>query len=120
MRSFSVVICQPCIQVGLEFFHGGIEFFAEGFPQKLIQHGPVESFHKTVGPGGGHFGPSMCDIVQFQEDLVGMNHGPAAVLPAVIGQDVFDSQAMRFIERQNPIQLSRLLLKVLKVNHIAI
>lgn len=98
-----VIVLKPLIQVCLEFLHRGVELLPEGFPEELIEGGPVESLYEAVGPGSGHFGATVLDIVELQKDLVGMDHRPAAVLPAIVRQDMLDRQPLSLIEGQYPV-----------------
>jgi hypothetical protein len=45
----------------------------------------------------------MLDIIEFQEDLIGMDGSPATVLPAIVGQDMFHCEALGFIEGKDSI-----------------
>ncbi len=45
----------------------------------------------------------MLDIVQLQEYLIWMNHRSPAVLTTIIREDVFHSDALRFMEGQHPV-----------------
>jgi hypothetical protein len=101
MRSLVIVIMKPLIQILLEFFDGTIEFLAEGFPEKFIQDSAVESFHKTIGTGIAHLGPSVCDFVEFQKNLVRMDHWPTTIFPTVVCQDMFHIKALLPVEGEH-------------------
>jgi len=45
----------------------------------------------------------MLNIIELQKNLIGVDHGPAAVLPTIVGQYMFHFKAMSFVERQYPI-----------------
>lgn len=45
----------------------------------------------------------MPDIVEFQEDLVDMNHRPPLIFRAVVGQNSLDRDIMCLVMRQNHI-----------------
>lgn len=85
---------EPSVQILLELLHGGVEGVPEGLAEELIENGPVEALHKTIGPGTGHLGSAVLDIIEFQEDLVGMDHGPATVFTAIVGEDVLHGDAL--------------------------
>jgi len=93
-----VVIMKPLIHVLLQLFDGSVKLISERFSEKLVENGAVESFNKSVSPGSGHPGLSMFDIIEVQEYLVGMDHGPAAVLPAVIREDMFNHKTKVWID----------------------
>jgi hypothetical protein len=101
--SLVVVIAKPLIQILLELFDRSIEFIPEGFPEELIQDSPVESFHEAIGAGSGHLAPSMLNVIEFQENLVRMNHGATTILPAVVGQDMLHLKALLRIEGKHPV-----------------
>ncbi len=94
-----VVVFKPLIQILLELFGGSLEFVSE----KLVKHSAVESFYKSVGPGSSHLGSSVLDIGKFQEDLIGMDHRPAAVPSAVIREDMLNHEAMITEKGQYPV-----------------
>ena len=98
-----VVVMKPLIQILLELFNGSIELVSEGFSAELVEDGAVESLDKSVCPRGSHLGPSVFDIGEVQKDLVRINHGPAAVLPAVIREDMLNHEAMKPVKGQYPI-----------------
>ena len=101
--SFVIVVVKPFIQIPLELLDWSIEFIAKGFPEKLIQDSPVEPFHESVGTRRSHLGPSVFDLGEIQEDLVGMDHGPATILPAIVGEDMLHDEVLVSIEGQYPI-----------------
>ena len=72
MRPLVVIVLKPLIQVRLEFLHRGIELLPEGFPEELIEGGPVKSLYEAVGPGSCHPGATVSDIVELQKDLVSL------------------------------------------------
>jgi len=72
------------IQIGLKLFRGRIKLFPECFTEKLVQDRPVEPLYESVGPGPGHLGPAMLDVIELQKDLIWMDHRPAAVFSAVV------------------------------------
>jgi len=43
------------------------------------------------------------DIIEFQEDLIGMDHRASTVLPAIVGEDILHSQPMVLIEGKGPV-----------------
>lgn len=51
----------------------------------------------------GHLGLSMLNIIELQEDLIGMDHRPPKVFPAIVGQYSFYLQIMSLIKRQDSI-----------------
>lgn len=80
---------EPSIQVFLKLFHRDIKFLPEGLPQKLIENGPIESLHETIGSGPRHLGSAVLDVIDIQEDLIGMDHGPPAVFTAIVRKNMF-------------------------------
>lgn len=78
-----------------------MELGPEGLPEELIEDVSVESLHKAVCSWCYHLCSPVADIVEFQEYLVGMNHGFPAVFPAVVRENVLDFELMFFVEGQD-------------------
>ena len=103
MRAFIVILVQPVVQVGLQRLHGFIEFFSKACSEKFIEQGAVKPLDKAVGPGIAHLGVAMFDIVKIKKDLIHVDHGPAFVLSAIVGQDGFNGQFVFLVKWQNPV-----------------
>jgi hypothetical protein len=50
-----------------------IELAAERFPEEFIQDSSVEALDEAVGTRGGDLSSSVIDIIEVQENLVGMD-----------------------------------------------
>lgn len=59
----------------------------------LAQAGAVQAFNKAVALRPADLGGSMFDTFELQEQLIGVNIGPAAVFSAIVGEDGFNSIA---------------------------
>jgi hypothetical protein len=72
------------MQILLKLYYRGLELLTEGLLEKVVDYGPVESLDKAVSLGPGNIGQTVIDIVEFQEDLVGMDNLSAAVLLFIV------------------------------------
>jgi len=97
-----VVEAEPGVQIHLQGLHRLVELGAEGGAEELVQDGLVEALHEAVGAGSADLGLAMFDVVQGQEQFVGMAL-PAAELPAIVGEDGPDGQAPLLVLRQDVV-----------------
>ena len=81
-----VVVVEPIIEVILELIHTRVEGLSERYLDKFLLDGPVESFDKSIALRTANPGGSVNQIVQSQEQFVGMRIC-ATELPPVVRQD---------------------------------
>ncbi len=72
MRALEVVVMKPRVQVHLQLFYRSVELLSESLAEELIEDGAVESLDKAVGPGRADLAEPVLDIVELQEELIGM------------------------------------------------
>lgn len=77
MRSLSVVVDEPGVEIGLQRIDGLVEGFAHLHPEQLVKDGAVEPLHESVGLRRPDLGLAMLDAVEVEIELVGVVLGPA-------------------------------------------
>lgn len=103
VRPFIVVVVKPLIQILLQFLDRSIKLLSEGFSEELVEDRAVEFFYESIGPWSGNSGPAVLNIGEVQKDLIGVYHWFAAVLPAVICEDMPNHKAMILVKGQYPV-----------------
>lgn len=81
-----VVLPNPLIQVGLEFFDGVVDFLAEGDLVKLCLNGAVKAFANAIGLRVTCFGLGMVNILDSQIQLILMVFHAATILGTSISE----------------------------------
>ena len=72
-------------------------------PEVLFEERPVEPLDEAVRLGPADLRGAVLDLLELEEELVGVLVGPAAVLAAVVAQDRPDLYAMLLEERQRVV-----------------
>ena len=84
MRTVMIVVHDPRIEIGLQFFECRIDLLAEGHLIKLLQDGLVEALADAVGLRVIRFGLGVFNVIHRQEQFVIVLLDSAAVLGAPI------------------------------------
>ena len=71
--------------------------------EMLFEERAVEALDEAVGLGPPHLGRAVLDVLQLQEELVGMLVRPAAVLAPVVAQDRLHLDAVLLEEGQHVV-----------------
>lgn len=84
MGTIVIVISQPIIQVGLQFFDGSVDLSPERDLVKSLQDRFVEAFANSIGLRVAHLRFCVLDIVQGQVELIIVRFRFAAIFRASI------------------------------------
>lgn len=103
MAALEVVVRHELVQVALDFVDRDVEGLSALDPEALVQQRAVHALDETVGSRRGDLGVAVLDVLQRQQQLVGMTFGLAAELATVVGQYRFDGNPERVVERQHPL-----------------
>ena len=83
--SFVVIVMHEDIQVLLDIFNRGVDFFPERHFVKLILDDLVQPFRRSVGLRMPDLRLGMLDSVQMKEELVRVGFDAPAVLGSPVG-----------------------------------
>ena len=103
MCPLAVIVCQPGIQIVLQFVEREVQLAAERDLVELLQNRLVEPLANAVGLRMACLGFGVPDVVECQVQLVIMRFRFAAVFGSPVGQHAQDAHAVFGKERQNPI-----------------
>lgn len=103
MRPALIVADQVVVENGLHLVDGFEPGAATLDPEVLVEQGAVQPLDDAVGLRPLHPCGAVVDVLELQEQLVGMLVGPAAELPAVVGQHGLDFGVVRLEGRQHVV-----------------
>lgn len=103
MGALQVVVSHELVEVALDLGDGQIERLPSLHAEALVEQRAVHALDEAVGARGSHLGVAMLDVLQGQQELVGMGSRLAAELPAVVGEDGLHRHAQGIVEGQHPL-----------------
>lgn len=103
MRPLVVIPHEPCFEIRLQLLERRVELPPERDLIELLQDRLVETLADPVRLRALDLRPRVLEVVDRQEELVGMLVHAAAVLGPSIGQDAQQLPAFRFEERKDSI-----------------
>ena len=95
MRPPLIVADQVVVENGLHLVDGLEPSAAALDPEVLVEQRAVQPLDDAVGLRPLHPGGAMVDVLELQEQLVGVLVGAAAELPVVVGQHRLDLGVVR-------------------------
>ena len=100
---FGILADEKDVEVGLHSLDAVVELLAPHDTEVLIEQGPVQPLDETVGLRPPDPGGAMLDLLELEEQLVGVAIGPAAGLAAIVRQHGGDLGSVRLEARQHVI-----------------
>jgi hypothetical protein len=101
--ALGVVELEVLVEVGLHLVEGLVPGGAALHAEVLIEEGPVEALDEAVGLGPADLGGPVLDVLELEEELVGMPVGTPTELAAVVGEHGVDLDAVLVEEGQHPV-----------------
>lgn len=92
--SLGVVDGEVGVEVGLHLVDGLVPFLAAHDAEVLVEQGSVQALDKAVGLRALDLCGAVLDLLELEEQLIRVPVGPAAELPAVIGEHRGDARAV--------------------------
>ena len=77
MRPLRVIDLEVGVEVGLHLVEGLVPGGAALHAEMLVEQGSVEAFDEAVGLGPADLGGAVFDVLELEEDLVGVLVRPA-------------------------------------------
>ena len=87
MGALFVILRKPQVQILLQFFQVGVDFFSERHGIKFVLNGAVEPLTDAVGLGRLGLGLGMVDIFDGQVELIFVVFPVTAIFGAAVSQD---------------------------------
>ena len=87
MAPLQVVVLHEAIEVTLNLLGRGVRGGAAGDAEALVEQRAIHAFDEAVGARRPDLGGAMVDVLQGEQQLVGMLLGTATVFPAIVGED---------------------------------
>lgn len=81
-----IVVDKEGVEVLLHGFDVLVELPPSHDPEVLVEQGPVQALDEAAGLRSPDLGRAMLDLLELQEQLVGVAIGPAAELAAVVAE----------------------------------
>lgn len=103
MATFEIVVGHELVEVALNLLDGQIEVLPALHPEALIEQGPVHALDEAVGAQAPDLGVAVLDVLDGEQELIGMRLRLAAALPAVVGQDGLHRHVDGVVEGQHPL-----------------
>ena len=103
MGPMGVVEREPGIEASVELRESTVELLQEVELEELLARRLVEPLVEAVGVRRMQLGVAVRDLPDGQEELERVMQRPAAVLPAVIGEKVLDSEPSLLLEGEHTI-----------------
>lgn len=103
MGTLGVVDDEVGVEVGLHLVEALIELGPPHDAEVFIQEGTVQAFDVAVGLRAANLGGAVLDLLELQEQLIGMFVGPAAELSSVVRQYRGDPGIVRLEGRDDVV-----------------
>lgn len=103
VRPFLVVELQVDVKVGLHLFDGLVPLLPAFDAEVLVEQRAVQAFDEAVTLRPAYACGAVLDLLQLQEQLIGVLVFPAAVLAAVVGQHGVDAGIVLLEEGQHVV-----------------
>ncbi len=103
MGALGVVVLHVNIQVDLDLVKTSVDLFPECYPIELVLHRLMEALADAVGLGMLCLCLRMLDLVEAQEELIGMGVLTPTELRSPISQDSEHLHTLLLEERQSPV-----------------
>ena len=87
MRSLAIILIDPFIQIGLQFFDSCVNFLSESDLIELLQHRLVKSFADAVGLWASRFRLRVVDVLDRQVKLKLVMLPVSTIFRAAIGKN---------------------------------
>lgn len=103
MAALEVVVGEEAVGIGLNLVDALVSGGPPSDAEALLDEGPVHPLDEAVGLGRAHLRRAVLDVLEGEQQLVGMLLRPAAELQAVVGQDSAHGHAQSLVEGQDAI-----------------
>lgn len=103
VRALGVVVLEVAVEIHLHSLDRLVSRRPADDAEVFVEHRPVEAFDEAVAQGTPHTGGRVFDLLELQEEFVGMRVLSAAELPPIVRQDGRDRKAVNVEEREHGV-----------------
>ncbi len=98
-----IVVGEVGVEVGLHLLDGLVPLLAAGDAKVLIEQGKVQALDEAIALRALDQGGAVLDLLELEEELVGVANGPTAELPPVVGEHRSDAGLVLLEGRQHVV-----------------